>query len=89
MEERLPLVGVAVACGACCAVQLLMPMLVGVASSGVGAAVLGWKTGLAMLAGLGILTAVYWTRQARKRDVSRSADTSCDCNTSSAGEGAK
>lgn len=49
MKRILGILGLAAACGACCALPLMLPALGGIAASGVGLA-LGWQT--AVLAGL-------------------------------------
>lgn len=65
MKKLLPFLAVAAACGACIAVPLLLPLLAGLAATGAGAALLGWQTGLAMLAGVVVLVAVLWARRAQ------------------------
>ncbi len=90
MKRLLPLIGVAAACGACCAVPLLLPLLASVAVSGAVVAVLGWESGLAMLAGATAVAAVVWAhRTNRKKVTSPVAGTSCGCNAAPAKGGTK
>ena len=65
MKKVLPLLAIVAACGACVAVPLLLPVLVGLVASGVGATLLGWEVGAALLAGVLVVAALVWARRAR------------------------
>ena len=73
MKKVLPFLAIAAACGACLAVPLLLPVLVGLAASGVGATLLGWEVGSALLAGVLVVVAVLWARRARRAQLGRVA----------------
>lgn len=87
MKKLLPLIGVAAACGACCAIPLLTAFT-GIAASSAGAAVLGWEAGLAMLA---IAIAALWIRRRRAKRTTKgvvaAAEASCGCAPSSREDG--
>lgn len=85
MKKLLPLIGAAAACGACCAIPLLTAFT-GLVASGVGAALLGWKAGLALLA---IAGATFWIRHRVKQAKAcpSVSETSCGCGPSSREKG--
>lgn len=85
MKKLLPLLGVAAACGACCAIPLLTPLLVGVTASAAGGAVLGWKVGLALLGFMGAVAATLWLRRVnRDKRIQQDLTTPCGCGTAAA-----
>lgn len=85
MKKLLPLIGITAACAACCAIPLLTAFT-GIAASGAGAVLLGWKAGFALLI---IAGAVFWIRHRTKRAKACASvlETSCGCGTSSSQEG--
>jgi len=90
MKKILGLVGVAAACGVCCAFPLMVPLLGGLAASGLGFA-LGWEAAvLAGLAAIAVLVVLLRRRQSRAAACSAGAalsapqapgcGSSCECN---------
>lgn len=84
-KTLLPLIGLATACGACCAIPLLLPVLGGIAASGAGGVALGWQAGVALLAAVvAAAAAVLWLRRLnRARTGLPEVGASCGCKPSS------
>lgn len=92
MKRLLAVFGVAVACAACCAIPLALPMLAALAASGLGLATLGWPTAVVLLlatAALGLAIALRNRRTTRARAVASASAGACGCSPSScSGSGA-
>ena len=84
MKKLLGLVGIAAACGVCCAFPLALPLLGGAITSGLGFA-LGWEAAaLAAVAAVAAVVVVLRRRQARPVACTLAAETpttGCGCST--------
>nr|WP_297351585.1 hypothetical protein [uncultured Caldimonas sp.] len=86
MRPLLALLGVGAACAACCAIPLALPMIGGLAVSGVLGVAGGWPLALAALA-LGAMAAAVWHVRRRRRACAIPAgpQKSSDCGCGPAG----
>lgn len=51
------------ACAACCTLPLVVPLMTGLLASGIGTVFGGWKTGLAVVTSIAVLTPVLMVRR--------------------------
>lgn len=80
MKKVLAVFGVAAACAACCAIPVALPLVAGLAASGLGLAISGWQFAAALLLATGLLGVWIVMRNRQRGQVSLVASQNrCAC----------
>lgn len=84
MKTVLAALGLAAACAACCAIPIALPMLTGLAASGLGMATWGWQAAAVLLGATGAvgLAIALRNRKRASNHAKSAAAGSCGCSTS-------